>query len=413
MNMKTKLTKARIKLIMRDPFYGSLAMKLKLVEDYSAPTLWTNGEQIGYNPDFIDSLTTDQTKFVIAHEVLHLVFGHQGRRKNRDRKVWNMAGDFVINGLLKKSGFKIKKNICLNKRFNDQVTEKVYATLIKDMKEDNLDGYNSKEQQVLSKLSGEMSSQNVDTSVVNDSNDTDIKSDPFECGEVRDAPKEDSTKKWEIAAIQAAQLAKSQGSNLTAGIKRIIEEASRNKITWAEELKNFFEELTKNDYTWTRPNPRYSCHGFYLPALQYKELDEIVVAVDTSGSINEKDLANFAKEISSILETFPTIKIKIIYCSNRIREDVTELTKDDLPFKFEAYWGGGTSFKPVFELVKTFDEKPKCLLYFTDLWCNSYPDIEPDYPVLWIDSDRARKKRNHYHIPPFGNIIKMDFHHEN
>lgn len=81
-----KIRKARAALILDQPFFGSLALRLQLQEDPAAETMWTDGRAIGYNPAFVDTLTFPQVKGVLAHEVLHIANCHHTRRGNRDAR---------------------------------------------------------------------------------------------------------------------------------------------------------------------------------------------------------------------------------------------------------------------------------------------------------------------------------------
>ena len=95
-----KLTKARALMLIEQPFFGVLALRLHLAEDNNIPTLAVDGHTIRYNAQFIDDLPPEQIRTAVAHEVGHCVFSHIGRRGSRNPKKWNYAGDFVINGFL-------------------------------------------------------------------------------------------------------------------------------------------------------------------------------------------------------------------------------------------------------------------------------------------------------------------------
>ncbi len=98
-----KIKKARTALLFKQPFFGNLTMYLKLVDATDSgwcPTAAVDGRNIYYNRDFLCDLADEEIQFVLAHEVMHVVFDHLGRRSHRDPQWWNMASDYVINGLL-------------------------------------------------------------------------------------------------------------------------------------------------------------------------------------------------------------------------------------------------------------------------------------------------------------------------
>ena len=161
------------------------------------------------------------------------------------------------------------------------------------------------------------------------------------------------------------------------------------------------EMSARNDYNWTRPNRRYISSGIILPSLISEELPEVVIAVDTSCSITEKQLSTFASEASAVLGAYETT-IRVIYCDARVRGEKV-FTRADLPLELELRGGGGTKFEPVFEHITENQYTPSCLIYFTDL-AGSFPEHEPDYPVMWlVPKPRDDQERT----VPFGDIVKF------
>ena len=139
--------------------------------------------------------------------------------------------------------------------------------------------------------------------------------------------------------------------------------------------------------------------GLYLPGLKSEELPPIVVAVDTSGSVRPSELAEFAAEITAILEEHPSTTCQVIYCDHKVT-NVEEFTSDDLPLTLHPKGGGGTEFKPVFDWVAEHDIIPSCLIYLTDMQVSRFPDA-PEYPVLWVRTDKRGIKA------PFGEEVDL------
>ena len=98
-------TKARSQLILKSPFFGTLALRLKPIPDESVGTAATNGEYIKYNPKWFLKLRDLERVGLIAHEVMHVALMHMLRRNERDAQKWNIAADYVINLALQKSKF--------------------------------------------------------------------------------------------------------------------------------------------------------------------------------------------------------------------------------------------------------------------------------------------------------------------
>ena len=386
MTVSEKITKARAGLILDLPFFGSLALRLEVVEDAACETAWTDGSRMGYNPDFIESLTLQEVKGLICHEVMHCACAHQSRRGDRNRKKWNIAGDYAINQILEDCKIALPDGKLIDPVYKGMCADEIYNKLPK--------GGNAQ-----SPLLG---------------GDSGVGSDPGKCGEVRDAQPGvgaenlqplQSEQDWKIAVAQAAQEARLQGE-LPAGLDRLVGEILSPKVDWRDVLRRFVDQTAKNDYTWSPPNRRYIHQGLYLPSVRSEELPPIVVAVDTSGSIGEKELDQFASELTAILEDYHT-SCTVIYCDAAVAHVETH-DYASLPLQLHPKGGGGTDFRPPFEWVK--DEfpyredsgggLPSCLIYLTDLECSSYP-AEPPYPVLWAHLGKGGTK------PPFGEEVQL------
>lgn len=381
--MSDKMQKARAGLIFDSPFFASIALRLRLVVDPSCQTAYTDGSVLGYNPEFVESLPLDEVKGLVAHEVGHVMLAHHLRRQGRDIKKWNIAADYALNDVLLAAGFKLPEG-GLRGMGTDKSAEYIYGNLPDEPPQDSEDGQGD----------GQGQSQQG-------------QGDPGGCGEVRDAqngqgqaltPSELAAAEAEVKVMvaQAAQTAKMMGT-LPAGLARLVGEIVEPKISWREVLRRFLTTSAKNDYSWMPPNRRHVHAGIYLPSLRSEELPEIVVAVDTSGSIGQREIDQFAAELTSVLQEFQTT-CTVLYCDSKIGKTET-FTSQDLPLTLNPVGGGGTDFKPPFQWVIDQDVNPACLIYLTDLECNSFPE-EPGYPVLWANIGKEQNM-------PFGEVITI------
>jgi len=367
-----KLIQARAQLALTSMFFASILLRIPYKEDDSCLTMYTDGTVIGYNKKFIESLVIEELRSVLCHEVLHIVFQHDlilGRGTNKDQFIWNMATDYVINLVLKDAGFKLPQDCLFDIKYNRKSAETVYNELIKDK---------DKHKSIFSLGI----------------------TDPGKCGEVRPNPaKSESEKKFaeqdrKIVVQQAASIAKKQGC-LSSNLERIICELTEPKIPWREVLSRFLVENSKNDYSWKIPNRKYLNQDLYLPSLSNPELGEVILAVDTSGSISNQDLNEIATEIQSILSMFNK-EFEVIYCDAKVvgKETIDPYSQ----LKLNPKGGGGTDYRPVF--VDIVDKNIICLIYFTDGYCNDFPKTEPAFSTLWI-----LNSENESFKPPFGEVI--------
>ena len=184
---------------------------------------------------------------------------------------------------------------------------------------------------------------------------------------------------WGIAAEQALRSAKVCGHD-PLGIERPLTENRQSQQDWRAILRDFVAATAPCDYRWTPPNRRYIASGLYLPSVERRGLGEIVIAVDTSGSIGKVELEQFAGEISAISEEAQPEAIHVVYCDAAVQSS-QEFTASE-PVRLEPKGGGGTDFRPVFQWVAENDIDPVSLIYLTDLCCDSFPE-PPNCPVLW------------------------------
>jgi len=382
-----KLMKAKVGIILSQPFFATLMMRREFIADETIKTASTNGKNIRYNPAFFEALPADQLQGVICHELLHSTLLHHLRRDGRDIKQWNEACDYALNPLLINAGFKLPEWVLNDSRFADMSAESIYKVLAGEKPDD--DGQQGQ---------GQGNDENGQGQPGNEPDN-----DPGGMGGVEDAPVHSESEKAEAEAqvkqelAQAVQVAKMQGK-FPGGIERLVAEIMQPKIVWQEVLARFLDEVTKNDYSFSRPNPRYIASGFILPSLHNVEMGELVLIVDTSGSVDEDLLDVFAGEMQDIASTFNT-SIRVIYVDSKFQGEQT-IEPDDT-FKLQPLGGGGTDFKPGFEWMDEQGITPKAVVYFTDLACHSFP-AEPDCPVLWA------KWGDYNNTVPFGEVIQVD-----
>ncbi len=376
-----KMVKARANLVMGHPFFGALALRLKMVEDPSVETASCDGTSIRYNPKYVDKMPLSKVQGLIAHEVLHPAFLHHTRRGARDKKKWNQACDYSINTILQNAGFDLPEGKYVNKAYNGMTAEHIY-TLIPDEPKD--DGQNQGQ--------GGGGGQ-----------------DPGGDGGVDDSPNSQNgggsqsqqnheEAEWKVAVAQAAHMAKQTG-HLPGDIARMVEELFEPVLPWRSILRRFMTEKSNDDFSWKRGNRRFIAQGLYLPSrVSDDAMGEMVVVIDTSGSIGQKELTEFGGEIKGIVDEVRPTKVRVIYCDSRIAH-IDEFGPDD-DLQFAAHGGGGTDFRPPFKWLEENQIVPRALVYLTD-GHGPFPEQEADFPVMWAIN-------NHAVTPPHGEHLILE-----
>lgn len=375
-----KISDAKFRLYNTSPFFGSIIFNLPIVETDKIPTMAVDGEKLMYNPKFWDSFN-GQNKVqlgLLCHEVGHLFLGHLWRRKHRDEMVidptsgqifylWNLAGDIVINNMiLANPKLSLPKNLPQEKKYIGMSTEQVYEDLKKRLGGKGGRGKNGKAQAEMVEMGK--------NSICEKPNHKHGKKAGSKKARELEA-------KWKLIGKQALEHAKSKGDT-PAGMERFFEELEP-KEDWRQILLSYVQPFT-NDYSFNPTDRRFLSEDFALPDIQSGEkIDWLAVAVDTSGSIGQPELNAFVSEIKAILGSFDKVKVRLTFCDAEASPFV-ELDEFDIK-QIKPVGGGGTDFKPVFDLIKKEQNDPVALIYFTDLM-GDFPDKAPDYETLWINT---------------------------
>jgi predicted metal-dependent peptidase len=373
-------------------------MQLTPVEDKTVPTFRTNGDKLWYNPDYMATLDDGQLRTILAHEVLHPALLHPFRLGDRDLRAANIAADYAINNFLDRYNQDAVKggeaapfpwpkradgepDVLLNHAYDEMSFEEIYAELTRKPPEGPGQQPPAQNQTGTGQRTGQPGPNGKPADGEGDGEgETSSSPGEFSAGSKDQAEVQAQEAKWKIALRQAAVLAKGEG-RLPADMQRLISELLEPKASWREILRTLLTSAAKDDYTWTRPNCRYSGRGVILPSLHVPRMGTIAVAIDTSGSIDDKQMAEFMAEVRAILFDCRPEKLILIGCDADVH-DWHELDPfDEVPMKTEG-GGGGTDFCPVFERLAQLPEPPAALVYLTDL-CGSAPDLAPAYPVIW------------------------------
>jgi len=367
--------KARIALILDSPFFGTLALKLKLIKDpvQAQDTASTDGTNLYYNEEWTKSLNKKEREGLIAHEVMHCALQHILRRQGRDPEKWNKACDYVINASLKAQGFTLPEGGCFDDQYKDFTAEHTYNILPTDPEDDSGGGNSNWNFGGFSDALGEGASESQQAQ---------------------------AQQEWQVAVQQAANAAKLMGK-LPMELERLMSEVLDPVIDWKNMLYKYIHVPVKDDYNWSRPNRRFLHAGIILPTLYSHAMGDVAVIVDTSGSIQQDELNQFAGEVSGVCEDAKPRKVHILYCDTKVhRHD--EFEASDYPITMEAVGGGGTDMNPAFEAIAKFDQAPECIIVLTDLYLTADHINTPDCDVLWISTGRTDVTL------PFGEITKLN-----
>jgi predicted metal-dependent peptidase len=351
-----------------------------------------------FAPDYIDSLSDTDLNFVVAHETLHLALAHLLRKENRDKLLWNVAIDYATNNMLEEQGFHYsKQGILRSDKFKGLSAEEIYDRIKKEV--DKLPKITFDVHIYGSKSDGGGKSNGDGKTYGNGKPDFKKEIDNGEDEmEVSEKEMNELSSGWKERVITAYDIAKSMG-RIPAGLQRLVEDLLDSRMDWRSILRRFITNEYPFDYSWSRPSKRSCSTGIYMPYVLKENID-IVVAIDTSGSVGSEEFKNFMSEIVGIAKTTNVMRMTLITCDCAIHE-VHEITNDYDFGELKVSGYGGTDFRPVFKWIDENKPNTKLLVYFTD-GMGEYPK-EETVKTIWV----YPKEMGKYTNPPFGESIVM------
>jgi len=360
LQIENKVLQAQTTLVMQQPFFGLLTLKLDLVPNSDIPTACTDGRSIEYNPAFVAKMPMDQLQGLLCHEVLHNAVGTAWRKGPREHVLWNVAEDFAINCVIEETpGIQVPVGGLLDAKYKGLSGEEIYAKIpVKYLPPQNW---------------------NIG-----------------DCKEGKEGEEDKGLQvEWQVAVQQAASVAKARGQ-LPANLEKYIGNLLEPTVDWKGVLWRFLQASAKDDYSYRRPSQRGMQIGAYLPTMYSETVGEIVWAVDTSGSTADY-LNAFASEFNAVIQTVNPKKLWAIYSDCKVHR-VDEYEQGEAVVPKVMPGGGGTSFCPVFDEVEKRGIEPVCLVYLTDLEGEA-PKVAPEYPVLWVTPNKL--------VAPWGETVRM------
>lgn len=380
-----RYTEIKTAMLVHVPFFSSLLFDMMNVEIGEfpeifldrPPTMATDGKNIYISETFLSKLKLPEAVFVLCHEIGHAMWMHMARAKRYadvgfegeefDPRRWNIAGDYVINDMLVKSGIgKMPDCGLIDKKYtNDMLVEDVYRDL-KDKVPPPKKCYVG----------------------IGPCNDDGNQGDTLDVH--INAPAEMNEAEVKRAVQSAVDAAKAMGK-LPQALERFAMNFVKPQVTWQERLRYHVARCIARDATtWTKPHRRrLVLQDIYLPSYTGFGAGDVVVVVDTSGSIGQAELDTFFGELDDILSNCRPTSVALIGCDAAINSVHILAPGEDLksnPPKLGG--GGGTSFVPPFNHVDKEGWRPSALIYFTDMY-GDFPE-EPAYPVIWCKTTEVK-----------------------
>ena len=355
-----KLTTARVGLLLKAPFFGNMATRMKLIDASDwCPTAATNGRDFMYNKKFVEKLSVKKLEFLFAHEICHAVFDHFGRLGSRIPMLANIAQDYAVNQILvdERIGEKITEvKICYDAKYRGMAWEEIYDELFEKAEKIPMED--------LLKQLGDLLDEHIkeeEGAGSGGDKTKDGKGKPSltkeEAEQIRDEIKN--------AMIQSAAAA---GAGKTpAGIQRMIKNITEPKMDWRQLVQQEIQSIVRNDYSFQRVNRKSMHSGAILPGMKEATTIDVAISIDMSGSIGDEDATAFLSEIKGIMDQYEDFKINLWCFDTEIYNHKT-ITHDEAHEleEYEPQGGGGTDFEVNWTFMEENGIQPKKFIMFTD-----------------------------------------------
>ncbi|MBE6814213.1 MAG: hypothetical protein E7522_02065 [Ruminococcaceae bacterium] len=431
--LKTRIEEARSNLLNTNPFYAIMLMYLKFVAVSDIKSISTDGVAIYFSPSFLEKLYPDELEYILCHQVLHIVFGDIWDLNASGSKDYHLACDEFVNQELRQAGY-LKKRYAHLGDFRKPFL----------VKTDNLTGWSRDELFRSMCFSLEVFDERIQKDYLPDSNFY-WGSDPETSGGtlILDIAKNNPLIKMQVNASNGAGDDKAgsgeNGDEKTSEDNQIVSDISLKEmwgerakiignimkqygcgigsvpgdleceilktdekvVDWRKLLIDFVQE-TISDYSFSPPDRRYSDTDFFLPDFNENsaEIKNVLFMIDTSGSVDARELGRVYSELSSAIEMFNGCISGYIGFFDTEVSKVEPLSECSDVYNITPSGGGGTDFHCIFRYVKNKmqDNLPSCIIIFTDGF-GSCPETAPiNIPILWLVSSKEKL--------PFGRVVR-------
>jgi len=352
-------------------------------------TAMTNGVNAWYAREFVAGLSDAELRFLILHESYHVLYKHLTTYLHlyeQNRYKANLACDYVINLKLidfdrecGDNGFIVMPKVgVVDEQYRGMDSAQVYALLPDDEQ---------------GKGKGKGSGQGSGEAGDGDPSDGETMDQHDWEGAKELTP--DERKEIERAVDEAVRQGALIAGKMGSGGARLLDDVLQSKIDWREVLREFVSTTCAgNDYsTWRRPNRRYISSGLYLPSGISETVGELVIAIDTSGSIGGRELATFLGEVVAIAKAVKPQAVRLLYWDTEVcaSEYYGQDQLDDSVKATKPAGGGGTMVECVPVYLREEQIKPQAAIILTDGYLGGSWGVW-HVPVLWCVLDNKNAK---------------------
>jgi predicted metal-dependent peptidase len=399
----------------------------------------TDGATLLLNRDGINKLASKPNgagliAFLLVHEALHALLGHGWRlAKLPDSKTANVAADYIINAMIAnrnreigKEVFPLIEGVLLDEQLSgNNSAEQLYRILAKPQQNQEI---NPKPSQQQDDTNNDTNNDNNEDSDQNDSEDSEgneqessedsTTSDPDSGGDSAtdtdeldsgddlsdfvgtgapdtfEPEAEDGESKQEVidrieeandSIFIADEIDRRQQGDKGTTANRLQSQRTSSSLSWPDLLREWLTKRSRNGWDAPFNNPIFQTTGLIAAGRRTRNAGEIVLVLDTSGSIGQRTYDRFLSEAQAVLDDLKPDKLHLLSVSHVVADDLTLEVGDTVPAKLKG--GGGTKFKPAFDWVAEHAQDVDVMVYLTDGYSDDLKDItDVEFPLLWLST---------------------------
>ena len=372
--LKQKLSLAKTALVVDNAFIASLLCSLKVSwdEKLDPPTMVTDGHRLIVCPSHVEKLTAQQMRWSLAVITLRLVFNANLRCRvgQRNAAKWDIACDIHANSMLE--GEKRDGRSTVGER-------PPHAIHRPDLYEKGGKTIEGIYHLLPDPTPGDL--ENRHGVIIFDGSE---------------AEQSEQEARMQVRVAQARDVARAAGS-LSESMARFVGAELTPKVRWQDQLRSFFTKRARSDRSWSRPSRRMIGQGFLMPSFDGEGMDDILVAVDLSGSVTPDELQEFLTELRAIKVDCQPTMTHVVYFASEVMKYESFAMDEELDLHPNGT--GGTRFSPIFAYAREHDICPAACVVLTDLYCGDYGPV-PEYPVLWVSTGAQGPT-------PFGEVLML------
>ena len=397
-NEDQRLKRAHVALMKHQEtaLYSGIIMMGKSEVKDDIPTACTDGINKYYGREFIGKLNDMELRALVLHENLHVALNHVSRFKRlfqENPMLMNACADYVVNDVivhLKDENLcKLPEGGLYEDKYHNWSVKEVYDDLKEQLSNpvdnDDADTGDAPSDGNLDDQPGRGSKLSPDSlKTLDEHNFGDSDKSPKELKEMK--------QKVEDALKEGSILAGKFGAN----VPRAIEELFEPKIDWREVLREFIQQSIKgnDEYTWRKFNKRMMANDIYLPSMENETIGELVIAIDTSASIGQKELTEFATEVVSICDTVTPDRIRLLWWDYEVAKEqvFNQDSYQNIKDLLKPDGGGGTRVSCVSEYMVKHKIEPQACIVFTDGYVENDISWDIQSPTLWVVTENKSFK---------------------